>query len=159
MTTPQRRTLADRNSAAIRLPQSAAPTNSTDTVKVSAYLSNEQYNLMRSAFLADWQDGGHHDRFADWITAAIENHATLTPTKRQPLDRGTPTGSPRSFTIPRESQELMRDAMSDDSTQGQWLTASQWIANALMAAVKITATRRAETGMPTPPPKLPQRLH
>lgn len=159
MTTPQRRTLADRNNAAIRSPQSAAPTSSTDTVKVSAYLSNEQYNLMRSAFLADWQDGGRHDRFADWITAAIENHATLTPTKRQPLDQGTPTGSPRSFTIPRVTQELMRDAMSDDSTQGHWLTASQWIANALMAAVTTTKERRADTGMPTPPHRLPQRLH
>lgn len=64
-----------------------APTAPTDTDRLGIYLTPTEFNDARGAYLADWSNGGDADSFARWIAAAIDTHAARTPKQRADRDR------------------------------------------------------------------------
>ncbi|MFF5325107.1 hypothetical protein ACFY2Y_15440 [Janibacter hoylei] len=59
--------------------------------------------------------------------------------------------------IPTDSAARMREAITADQAQGRWLSDSAWIGEAIARAVERTRTANGGT-LPTPPPRLPNRL-
>ena len=113
------------------------------------------------AYLADWTNGGEADTFARWIAAAIETYAARTPKQRataQPRGRADErTGSTRSFAIPTDTVARMRAAINADQQAGRWPSDSAWCSEAIAAAVDAARTKN-DGSLPTPPPRLPNRL-
>ena len=64
-----------------------APTAATGTDRLGIYLTPAEINDARAAYLADWSNGGDADSFARWIAAAIDTHAARTPKQRADRDR------------------------------------------------------------------------
>jgi hypothetical protein len=172
--TPTRRSLADRDHAAIthdppatlpptvpppRPTAAARPTQTTnrasDTIRISVTMTPELYNNCKAAYLADWQHEHRHDTFAAWVTNALERHTQRTPRQRAVTD-ATPSGQPRSFAVPSTVVEQISTAIRDDQQAGNWPTRSAWCSQALTAATNHTRDR--DGGLPTPPARLPQRL-
>ena len=76
----------------------------SETARIGMYLTPEEFEAAKGAYLADWTHGGAADTFARWIGAAIDTHSRRTPQQR--AERGRPrgraeerTGSTRSFSI------------------------------------------------------------
>lgn len=177
-----RRTLRDRNRAAIAdeptptNPQEAttattaakspAPTGkpavaaASSTARLGIYLTPAQFSDAKSAYLADWANGGELDTFGRWIAAAIEKHAARTPEQRATAARGRAderTGSTRSFAIPDDTVARMRAAITADQQAGSWPSDSAWCAQAIGRAVDQARAANGGT-LPAPPDRLPNRL-
>lgn len=132
------------------------------TVRVGIYLAPEEFTDAKAAYLGAWQLGGQADTFARWVASAIDEHARRSPGERGRLSRGkgraeTRTGASRSFTMPAATVERMRQAISDDQTDGRWLSDSAWCGDAIAAAVSRVRDESGGT-LPTPPARLPNRL-
>lgn len=177
--TPKRRSLADRDHAAITheppatapsavpppQPTATVPSTSTrrtqttnrasDTIRISVTMTPELYNTCKAAYLADWHHDHRHDTFAAWITNALERHTQRTPQQRAATD-ATPSGQPRSFAVPSTVVEQIQTSIRADQQAGNWPTRSAWCSQALTAAANHTRDR--DGGLPTPPARLPQRL-
>ena len=115
-----------------------------------------------SAFAGrQWAAAGEADTFARWIAAAIETYAARTPKQRataQPRGRADErTGSTRSFAIPTDTVARMRAAINADQQAGRWPSDSAWCSEAIAAAVDAARTKN-DGSLPTPPPRLPNRL-
>lgn len=134
----------------------------TETARLGMYLTPEQFAGAKAAYLADWQRGGTADTFARWVAGAIDAHAARSAKQRaaeaEPRGRAkTKTGGTRSFTIPTETVARMREAINADHAAGRWPSDSAWCAEAIERATE--AARAANGGsLPTPPPRLPNRL-
>lgn len=133
-----------------------------DTARLGIYLTPHEFTDAKAAYLADWTNGGEADTFARWIAAAIDTYAARTPPQRavtaQPKERAQErTGSTRSFAIPTDTLARMRAAVTADQQVGRWLSDSAWCGEAISHAVQSARTRNAGT-LPTPPPRLPNRL-
>lgn len=106
-------------------------------------------------------DNGEADTFARWIAAAIDTYARRTPEQRagaKPRGRAEKrTGSSRSFAIPTDTVARMRAAITADQQAGRWPSDSAWCGEAIAAAVD-QARNQAGGSLPTPPPRLPNRL-
>ncbi|MCH8614388.1 hypothetical protein [Arsenicicoccus dermatophilus] len=140
----------------------SSTTDTIQTTRIGIYLTPQQFEGAKAAYLVDWQKGGNADTFARWIAQAIETHAARTPEQRattsQPRGRSAVrTGSSRSFAIPTPIVALMRQAINADHAADRWPSDSAWCAEAIDLA---TAAARAKNGgtLPTPPPRLPNRL-
>ena len=134
----------------------------TETVRLGVYLTPEEFTAAKAAYLAAWQLGGEADTFARWIAGALDEHAARTPEQRaegaQPKERAeTRTGASRSFSVPTDSATRMREAITADQAAGRWLSDSAWMGEAIAAAVEQTRAANGGT-LPTPPPRLPNRL-
>ncbi len=130
--------------------------------RLSVYLDPAEFAGAKAAYLVDWNQGGQADTFAAWISAAIEQHAARTTGQRAPLERrkdraDTRTGMTRSFNIPEDVVTRMRAASTADQQAGRWLSDSAWCGDAIAAATE-EARRKAGGTLPTPPPRLPNRL-
>lgn len=140
----------------------ATSTRASETVRLGVYLTPAEFTAAKAAYLAAWQLGGEADTFARWVASALDAHARRTPQERaegtEPKGRAeTRTGSSRSFSIPADSAARMREAITADQGQGRWLSDSAWMGEAIATAVE--QTRAANGGsLPTPPPRLPNRL-
>lgn len=164
---PRRRTLAERNRDAIirdphpestQLPERRARTTTTDTTTQSVSMTQAEYNDVKAAFLADWQNNRQHDTLPSWVGAAIERHAHLTPAQRSDLNGSGPKGnSPRSFNIANIVSDAISDTMTADAAAGIFLTRSGWCHNALSVAVSTARDTNGGT-LPTAPTRLPIRL-
>ena len=126
------------------------------------YLTPEEFESAKGAYLADWTHGGPADTFARWIGAAIDTHSRRTPQQR--ADRGRPrgraeerTGSTRSFSIAVDTVARMRAAITADQHAGRWASDSAWCSEAIAAAVDQARVQNGGV-LPTPPPRLPNRL-
>lgn len=155
--TPKTRTKAATTTAA-----KAAGTATTETTRLGIYLTPEEFDNAKSAYLTDWKHGGQADTFARWIGAALATHAARTTKKR--ADTGemkgrakTRTGAARSFSIPAGDIERMREGVSADQQADRWLSDSAWAGEAIARAVEAARTQNGGT-LPTPPPRLPNRL-
>lgn len=150
-----------------RAPRKPAPARTAATAAVSStarlgiYLTPEEFDDAKAAYLADWTHGGEADTFARWIAAAIEAYAGRTPKQRStatPRGRARErTGSTRSFSIPTDTVARMRAAISADQQAGRWPSDSAWCGEAIAHAVDQARTQN-EGSLPTPPPRLPNRL-
>lgn len=137
-------------------------TATTATARLGIYLTPEEFADAKSAYLTDWKHGGQADTFARWIGAALATHAARTPKKR--ADTGqlkgraeTRTGSARSFSIPADNIERMREGISADQQADRWLSDSAWAGEAIARAVEAARATNGGT-LPVPPPRLPNRL-
>lgn len=139
-----------------------ASTTASATARLGMYLTPSQFDGAKAAYLADWQNGGQADTFARWVAGALDAHAARTPKQRaaeaEPRGRAdTRTGSSRSFTIPADTVARMREAINADHAAGRWPSDSAWCGEAIDLATE--AARAANGGsLPTPPPRLPNRL-
>ena len=144
--------------AAVRKAATAA---ASDTARLGIYLTPQEFEDAKAAYLADWTNGGEADTFARWIAAAIETYAARTPKQRataQPRGRADErTGSTRSFSIPTDTMARMRAAINADQQAGRWPSDSAWCSEAIAAAVDAARTKN-DGSLPTPPPRLPNRL-
>jgi len=143
-------------------PRKAARATHGDTARLGIYLTPEQFDEAKAAYLADWTNGGQADTFARWIAAAIDIHAARTPEQRteraQPRGRAEErTGATRSFSIPTDTVARMRAAITADQQAGRWPSDSAWCGEAITLAVNAARTENGGT-LPTPPPRLPNRL-
>lgn len=143
-------------------PQPAATAVAGVTARLGIYLTPTEFDQAKAGYLADWTNGGAADTFARWIAAAIDTHAARTPGQRaaEALPRGRAeerTGSTRSFSIPVETVTRMRAAITADQHAGRWPSDSAWCGEAISLAVSAARTRNGGT-LPTPPPRLPNRL-
>lgn len=139
-----------------------AKTAAGETARVGIYLSADEFSAAKAAYLADWNAGGEASTFARWVAEAIEDYAEQTPQQRdvwaEPQGRGSQRrGSSRSFTIPTETVAAMRGAITADHQAGRWPSDSAWCAEALSWAVEQARGRSGGT-LPSPPPRLPNRL-
>ena len=157
--TPARATPERRPTAAPKKRPQAAP---GDTDRLGIYLTPDEFNGARAAYLADWTNGGEADTFARWIAAALDTHAARTPKQRATRGglRGRSeerTGSTRSFNIPTVTMKRMRAAITADQQAGRWPSDSAWAAEAI--GIAVDAARASNGGtLPTPPERLPNRL-
>ena len=133
-----------------------------DIVKRDVDLTPEEFEAAKGAYLADWTHGGAADTFARWIGAAIDTHSRRTPQQR--AERGRPrgraeerTGSTRSFSIAVDTVARMRAAITADQHAGRWASDSAWCSEAIAAAVHEARDQNGGV-LPTPPPRLPNRL-
>lgn len=149
-----------------RTPRTApAPRKATaaasDTARLGIYLTPEEFDDAKAGYLADWTNGGTCDTFGKWIAAAIDTYAARSPEQRAGAPaRGRAeerTGSTRSFVIPSSTVARMREAISADHRAGRWPSDSAWCAEAIAAAVDQAREQNGGT-LPTPPPRLPNRL-
>lgn len=150
-----------------RAPKKAAPActaataAASSTARLGIYLTPEEFDDAKAAYLADWTNGGEADTFARWIAAAIEAYAGRTPKQRStatPRGRAQErTGSTRSFSIPTDTVARMRAAISADQQAGRWPSDSAWCGEAIADAVDQARTQNGGS-LPTPPPRLPNRL-
>ena len=142
-------------------PRKAATAAASDTARLGIYLTPQEFEDAKAAYLADWTNGGEADTFARWIAAAIETYAARTPKQRataQPRGRADErTGSTRSFAIPTDTVARMRAAINADQQAGRWPSDSAWCSEAIAAAVDAARTKN-DGSLPTPPPRLPNRL-
>ncbi len=67
------------------------------------------------------------------------------------------TGATRSFAIPTDTVARMRAAINADHQGGRWPSDSAWCGEAIGHAVEQARTQNAGS-LPTPPPRLPNRL-
>lgn len=139
----------------------AATAAARATARLGIYLTPEEFDDAKAGYLADWSNGGEADTFGKWIAAAIATHAARTPKQRasaQPRGRAEERiGASRSFAIPSATVDSMRAAVTADQKAGRWLSDSAWCGQAIAAAVH--RARDANGGaLPTPPPRLPNRL-
>ena len=142
--------------------QPTATAGAGATARLGIYLTPAEFDQAKAGYLADWTNGGTADTFARWIAAAIDTHAARTPQRRaaEALPRGRAderTGSTRSFSIPVETMARMRAAITADQHAGRWPSDSAWCGEAIGLAVSAARTRNGDT-LPTPPPRLPNRL-
>lgn len=144
------------------LPQPAATIGAGATARLGIYLTPTEFDQAKAGYLADWTNGGTADTFARWIAAAIDTHAARTP--RQRAAKATPkgraderTGSTRSFSIPADTVARMRAAITADQHAGRWPSDSAWCGEAISLAVSAARNRNGGA-LPTPPPRLPNRL-
>lgn len=134
----------------------------SDTVRLGIYITPEDVDSAKSAYLADWQAGGHLDTFAKWMAYAFDAHAGRSVSERTRLARPsgrseTRTGSSRSFVIPTDTIARMREAIAQDQAADRWPSDSAWCSDAIAAAVERSRTRAGGT-LPTAPARLPNRL-
>lgn len=134
----------------------------SDTVRLGIYITPEDVDSAKSAYLADWQAGGHLDTFAKWMAYALDAHADRSVSERTRLARPsgrseTRTGSSRSFVIPTDTIARMREAIAQDQAADRWPSDSAWCSDAIAAAVEQSRTRAGGT-LPTAPARLPNRL-
>lgn len=132
-----------------------------DTARIGIYLTPAEFDNAKAAYLADWTNGGEADTFGRWIGAAIDTYAARTPKQRsgaQPRGRADErTGSTRSFLVPTEILERMRAAITADRSAGRWPSDSAWCGEAIAYSVEEARDRNGGD-LPTPPPRLPNRL-
>lgn len=133
----------------------------SETARLGIYLTPQEFEAAKAGYLADWSNGGEADTFARWIAAAIDAYATKSPPERAGAPaRGRAderTGASRSFSIPTDTLARMRAAVSADHQAGRWPSDSAWCGEAIAAAVAEARDRNGGT-LPTPPPRLPNRL-
>lgn len=161
---PQKATSATAKGSTTKKPaavRKAATAAVSDTARLGIYLTPQEFEDAKAAYLADWTNGGEADTFARWIAAAIETYAARTPKQRataQPRGRADErTGSTRSFAIPTDTVARMRAAINADQQAGRWPSDSAWCSEAIAAAVDAARTKN-DGSLPTPPPRLPNRL-
>lgn len=161
---PQKATSATEKGSTTKKPaavRKAATAAASDTARLGIYLTPQEFEDAKAAYLADWTNGGEADTFARWIAAAIETYAARTPKQRataQPRGRADErTGSTRSFSIPTDTVARMRTAINADQQAGRWPSDSAWCSEAIAAAVDAARTKN-DGSLPTPPPRLPNRL-
>lgn len=140
----------------------AAPAVGAGTDRIGIYLTQDEVDGARGAYLADWSNGGEADTFARWIAAAMDAHAARTPQQRAARGnlRGRAderTGASRSFSIPKATVKRMRAAITADQNAGRWPSDSAWCAEAIGLATEDARSRNGGT-LPTPPARLPNRL-
>ena len=145
-----------------RVPASKTPASTGETARLGIYLTPAEFGNAKAAYLTDWTHGGTADTFAKWIAAAIDAHAARTPEERaataQPKGRAEErTGSTRSFSIPTDTVGRMRAAITADHQGGRWPSDSAWCGEAIAHAVDAARAKNGGT-LPTPPPRLPNRL-
>ncbi|MGP5666709.1 hypothetical protein [Glutamicibacter arilaitensis] len=139
------------------------PARTIDVTRVGIYLTPEQFNNAKAAYLADWKNGGEANTFTLWIGEAITRHAARSLKSRlrfaanKPARAEVRTGSSRSFNVPTSAIELMRAAISQEQAEERWLSDSSWCAEAVDAAISTARERNGEE-LPTPPSRLPNRL-
>jgi hypothetical protein len=148
-------------------PNSPAPARKTATAAAGAtarlgiYLTPQEFNDGKAAYLTDWSNGGQADTFARWIAAALDTYAARTPKQRAgaaPRGRAEErTGSTRSFSIPTDTVARMRAAITADQQAGRWPSDSAWCGEAIAAAVDQARVQNGGS-LATPPPRLPNRL-
>lgn len=161
---PQKATSATAKASTTKKPavaRKAATADASNTARLGIYLTPQEFEDAKAAYLADWTNGGEADTFARWIAAAIETYAARTPKQRataQPRGRADErTGSTRSFAIPTDTVARMRAAINADQQAGRWPSDSAWCSEAIASAVAAARTKN-DGSLPTPPPRLPNRL-
>ena len=140
--------------------RTSAAASGAPTARIGLYLTTATFNEARSAYLADWQNGGEADTFVRWIAAAMEAHAARSSSERIALARPVSVrgqGDTRSFTVPAATVRRMRAAIAEDNAAGHWPSESAWCVDAIN--VQIAAARLRSGGdLPVPPTRLPNRL-
>jgi hypothetical protein len=139
----------------------AATAAASDTARLGIYLTPEEFDDAKAGYLADWSNGGEADTFGKWIAAAIEAYAARTPKQRAaapPRGRAEErTGATRSFAVPSDTVARMRAAITADQKADRWPSDSAWCGEAIAAAVDQARDQNGGS-LPTPPPRLPNRL-
>ncbi len=158
---PRTASSADSKPRTPPAPRKAATAAASDTARLGIYLTPEEFDDAKAGYLADWSNGGEADTFGKWIAAAIEAYAARTPKQRAaapPRGRAEErTGATRSFAIPSDTVGRMRAAITADQQAGRWPSDSAWCGEAIAAAVDQARDQNGGT-LPTPPPRLPNRL-
>lgn len=160
-TSPARKTPA-KPAAGVAKPSTS--TNTATTARIGIYFRPGQFEAAKAAYLADWNTLPEApDTFANWIAAAVETHARLTPAVRhviaarvfstEPGERGLT----RSFNLAEGVVADMKKAIAADRNAGQWGSQSEFAAVAVAAAVEA-ARERAGGTLPPAPARLPNRL-
>jgi hypothetical protein len=123
----------------------------------------EDLELAKAAYMADWISQGLHDRFPDWLGAAVQQHAALNAAERARIanerpPKTTKRGLKRAFKMNPADVEAMRRTIADDfRTTGMYLSEADWCGDALRVAINA-ARQRAGGELPPAPTRLPNRM-
>lgn len=161
-TSTKERTEDSEPRSARSTPTSTSTSSSmTATSRIGIYFHPDEFDRAKSAYLADWTNGGQADTFAKWIAAALDAHAAARPAQRAASTRTRPEGQgsgwSRSFTLPTDTVERMRAAIVDDQRANRWLSESAWAGEAVATAAE-KAEEKAGGALPPAPARLPNRL-
>lgn len=134
------------------------PTSTTQ--RVSAYLTDEQYEEVRAAYVTDRTRDTDQapTTLRAWMTRAVETHNARTPHQRTALATQLPTSdaqrTPRSWPLPLDVLAATHQAIAQGHNAA---TADQGITGYITDAVRIAAnlTRTAAGGQLTPAPAVP----
>lgn len=143
-------------------PAKPAPAGQSAVERLGIYLTRTRFDDARSAYLADWTNGGEDDTFARWIASALDAHAARTARQRSDDNRITPhadhrTGETRSFKIPEATVSRVRAAIGDDQRAGRYPSLSGWSGEAIDVAIDAARHRNGGT-LPPAPDRLPNKL-
>jgi len=119
----------------------------------------------RRAFVTDFHDSDGPDTFAEWVSAAVLDHAARTPAERAELAqprRQRKTGVKgvlRKIDVRREVAEAVEHGMAEDrTTLRRQVSISSWCHDAVMAAVETTKQRTPGGQLMTIDGTLPPKL-
>lgn len=130
-----------------------------DVVRVGLYMTDTQYDNMKSAFLADWENGGDANTFGKWIAVAIKRYAKLPVARRIDIAKVVApqsrliAGGVKSFSVPAKAIEAMKHARLADTASGVIQTKSEWLRSAIELAVQYAKAANGGV-LPEPPAKL-----
>lgn len=134
---------------------------SSSTTRIAIVLQAREFTAAKSAYIGDWTSGGDADTFAKWIASALNKHAERPAQQRaagaRPERTAPGRGITRSFDLPTDTTDRMREAIIDDRQVGRRVSLSDWCGDAVHAAVQ-EAQHRAGGVLPVPPTRLPNRL-
>lgn len=138
--------------------------SASDRVDLGVYLTAEQFDAMRGAYLADFLNGGEANTLYLWVAAALSTHARrstkdrITNSRiRERASSRAETTKTKAFKIPIDVIADMRTAIADDRKAGRWATESAWAGEAISRAVEQARENNGGT-LPDPPARLPNRL-
>jgi hypothetical protein len=141
--------------------------STSDTrVDLGVYMTAEQFDAMRGAYLADFLNGGEANTLYLWVADALSAHARRSAENRIANSRirdRAETGSraettkTKAFKIPENVIADMRAGIAEDRKAGRWATESAWAGEAISRAVEQAREKNGGT-LPEPPARLPNRL-
>lgn len=109
-------------------------------------------DLARRAYAADLQEYGTPSSYTAWVEAAVLEHARRTVKQRQALtgkleditqtlDDLTGAPGPRQLRATVQLRNLVEEVHAQDRKDGLLVSKSQWVSDAIGAAVARTLTR------------------
>lgn len=140
----------------------SATSGTKATTRIGISLSAREFTVAKSAFLADWADGGNCDTLVGWIASALEQHAQRPEQQQQAARKRAPRqpSEPhtiRSFEIPTHTVNNVWTTIHGDGHVLHQSNISEWASDAIFAAVQ-DARHRCRGVLPVPPLRLPHRL-
>jgi len=163
----KRRSLRDRETQAItgKLTHPDPTTAAGATTRLGTYWQLGTFETAKSAYLVDLDTAPEAPSgFAHWINRVIDKHARLSPQRRAKLahtlgpEPKDGTGVSRSFTVTQATVAAMEAAIvADRKTLARMISRTEFVAEAVRAAITETRKRYGSHQLPPAPARLPNK--